>query len=213
MEAFIQLTKQMSGFEHIAEKLENSTARFYDRVYNAYNADWPSFTALCQNELCHNRQCTMNIMFQSDSNGKLTDAIQTEYPFICYGSVVNEIANGFYMSSSDKLRSDDWDELLQYYHSELITTLKKLNYSDRLPTLTELQVQLTQRGIGNVAIGMFEFAERFYEGPLNNGLFETITKDPKESIRRRFEIIKSASNSDELQYMLNYFDRRGYFDV
>lgn len=202
----------MAGFENISKKLENSAEKFYQKAsVVAYKQDDQTFFALCHHDVCHNRQCTNNIMFRNDANGQPKDAILTEYPSICWGPAVTDLASAFYTSSHPKLRGDDWDELVQYYHEQLIETLKKLNYPNHMPTLTELQVQLLERGISFVSVGLFEAAERHYNGKNAEGLL--FIKDANESIRKRLQIIESAKDADELKYMLHYFDRKGYFDV
>lgn len=202
----------MPGFEEISKKLENSAEKFYQKAsVTAYKEDNQTFFALCHHDVCHNRQCTNNIMFRNDKNGHAKDAVFTEYPAICWGPAVTDLASAFYTSSNDKLRANDWDELVQYYHSQLIKTLKKLNYSGPMPTLTDLQAQLIERGISFISVGLFETAERHYNGKNGEGLI--FVKDKNESIRKRLEIIETAKDADDLKYMLHYFDRRGYFDV
>lgn len=208
MEIFARLTDTMPGFERISEKLTNSTEKFHKKVVRSFQRDANGFTAFCHGDLWSN-----NVMFKHNENGEPIDAIFVDFQFSYYGPAVIDVGNTLHTSSKDWFRENHWDELVQHYHSELLEVLQKLNYSKHLPTLTDIQAELLRRGISTTAFGLYEFAARGYvdiRGEMN--VTDLMADDLSAAVDCRMRMVEKAKNNDGFKFMLNYFDRRGYFD-
>lgn len=57
-----------------------------------------------------------------------------------------------YTSAASELKIEQFDYLIQFYHTVLVDCLKKLNYSKRLPTLLELQIDVLKRGFYGIIL-------------------------------------------------------------
>ncbi len=51
-----------------------------------------------------------------------------------------------FTSVKSDIKLKDFDYFLQYYHENLVKSLKFFNYSKRIPTLKELQIDMLDRG-------------------------------------------------------------------
>lgn len=206
MEIFARLTETMPDFEGISAKLKNSSAKFHKKVARAFQRDAMTFAAFCHGDLWSN-----NVMFKHNENGEPIDAIFVDFQFSYYGPAVIDLANILYTSSKEWFREMHWDALVQHYHSELLEMLQQLDYPKHLPTLTDIQADLLRRGISTTAIGLYEFAARGYvdDGELS---VTDLMGDLSVAVNGRMKMVEKAKNSDGFKFMLNYFDRRGYFD-
>lgn len=202
-----ELTKHMPGFEKISKKLENSSEQFYRKICNAFKSN-----ELCLTALCHGDLWTNNIMFKYDSNGQPIDAILIDYQFSNCGPIVMDLANVLYTSSDENFRESHWNELIQHYHSEFTDILLKLEYSQNIPSLNDLENDLFSRGISAAAIGLYEFAARDYIGHGEMEISDLLGDDLNGVINRRLIMFEKAKSNETFKFMLRFMDRNNYFD-
>lgn len=147
----------------------------------------------------------------TDADNVPIDVILCDYQVSYVGPAVIDLANTLYTSSHSSLRGPDYDRLVQIYQRELSETLSKLKYARAIPTLTDIQVQLLQRGICHAAIGLYVFAARSYEkmGEMDVAVVTGDSDSDKEFVRNMAENVK---DNEGVKFLLTYFDRRGYFD-
>lgn len=202
------VTKKMPGFEILSTKLPKSAETMHARMAELVKPDEQS----CFVTLCHGDLWSNNIMFSTDTNKCPTDAVFCDYQISFIGPAVIDVANTLYTSSHLSLRADDYDRLAQIYHEELIETLSKFGHLKSLPTLTDIQVELLRCGVCHVAIGLFVCAARSYEkfGEMDN--MSKLAGDNDVGRRFIYDVLISAKENEAFKFLLNYFDRRGYFD-
>lgn len=101
--------------------------------------------------------------------------------------------------------------MIQHYHDELHATLTKLQYAKEVPTLTDIHVQILRTGSYALTIGILMAGLRQLEkSPVD--VYASLvgsTAEDKEFRRNTFDSPKARLN---VQYLLNYIDRRGYLD-
>lgn len=207
VQSFADLTKLMDGYENLSRKLDNVKSRIYDKTLMAVKQDRKCFLSLCHGDLWSN-----NIMFASDQNGQSVDAIFVDYQVSFVGPVVVDLANTLYSSSNKDMRADDWDALVQYYHGELLEMLRKLKYTRTLPTLTDIQVQLLQKGVSHAILAMMTCGGRGSEELFEKLDMTILIGNSEKDKEFRLKMFASIAKNEMFQFMLNYFDRRGYFD-
>lgn len=204
---FADLTKQMPGFERLSPKFEKSIKTMYPKMLELIKADKDN----CFVTLCHGDLWSNNIMFTKDCNEHPTDAILCDYQVSFIGPAVLDLANTLYSSSHVTLRDHDYDRLVQLYHQALSSALSKLKYPKAIPTLTDIQVQLLRHGIVNATMALFALTLRSYDKLAEMDL--SIIMGDKESDKEfRNNMAMNVKDNEGLQFLLNYFDRRGYFD-
>lgn len=206
---FADMTKIMPSFEAISQKLERSIETIYPKIFDSYHQ---SDEQNCFVTLCHGDLWSNNIMFRTDAtNGSIIDAILCDYQVSFSGPAVIDIANTLYTSSHVSLRDHDYDQLVQVYHRTLSETLSKLKYTKPTPTLNDIQVQLLRRGICQSLMGLFGVAARAYDkfAQMDIGMLMDDSEGGKAFWRNMTGNVK---DNEGLKFLLNYFDRRGYFD-
>lgn len=207
VQSFADITKLLPGYEKVSRKLDNVKRRIYDKTLKAVEQDQLCFLSLCHGDLWSN-----NIMFASDENGHAIDAVFVDYQVSFLGPVVVDLANALYSSSNKDMRAAEWDALVQYYHGELLSMLRNLNYSKPLPTLTDIQAQLLQKGVSNAILALMTCGGRGSEEILGKLDMTILIGNSEKDKEFRLKMFASIGKNEMFQFMLNYFDRRGYFD-
>jgi hypothetical protein len=52
----------------------------------------------------------------------------------------------------DEIKAEKFDEFILYYHEKLVESLKKLEYDQHIPTLSELQIDLIDKRVAGEKI-------------------------------------------------------------
>jgi len=95
--------------------------------------------------LAHGDLWTTNVMFQYDDQGHPTNAILIDFQFSVWNSPAIDLHYFFSTSIQDNLRWKHQPELVQFYYYKLVESLKKLKYSQQIPTLFDFQLQFQAR--------------------------------------------------------------------
>ena len=85
-------------------------------------------------------------MFKSDENGVAEDVQFIDYQMSFWGSPANDILYFFVSSVADDIKTEHFDDLIEIYHQELAKSLKALNYDQHIPTLSEMHIDLLEKG-------------------------------------------------------------------
>lgn len=87
-----------------------------------------------------------NMMFKSDAEGTPLDVSLIDYQAPFWGSPSSDIFYFLLSSVADDIKIAHFDELVEFYHSKLSESLKKLKYEQYIPTLEELNNDLLENG-------------------------------------------------------------------
>ena len=81
-----------------------------------------------------------NLMFKmNDNNQQAEDLIMVDYQFSCFGPSNIDMTYSHYMLMSPELRSRR-NEFMQYYFTEFVRMLKKMNFEGALPRFSKFQI-------------------------------------------------------------------------
>lgn len=206
METTVRFLKSKPGYEQLAKKVEKSCNGLYDKVRNSIRRDDHTFISLCHGDLW----CS-NIMFAYDDvTGLPNDAILLDYQISYWGPAMIDVVNTILTSSHEDLRERDWDQLLHYYHQHLVETFRQLNYTNALPTLTEILSQFLLKGISNMATALFATGARKFEAHQMKDFTEMTGEGSPAELR--FKMMSNPVAWKQLEFLIDYFDRKGYFD-
>lgn len=64
---------------------------------------------------------------------------------IFQGSPAGDLFYFLISSVREEIKVEKFDEFIQFYHERLVDSLKKLNYNQHIPTLSELQIDLIEK--------------------------------------------------------------------
>lgn len=86
-----------------------------------------------------------NFLFKNDADGNSIDMRFIDYQMSFWGSPVTDLGYFFISSLADDVKVENFDDLLMFYHEELVKALKTLNYEKHIPTLSELHIDLLEK--------------------------------------------------------------------
>jgi Ecdysteroid kinase-like family len=198
--------KKWPGFEKIAAKMHDLKPRLMKKGCQVYIRDESCFNVLTHGDLWVN-----NIMFQYDEGSKPADVMLIDYAVGFFGSPAIDLSYLLFTSCANELRGHDFDILIQYYHAELSAVLRKLNYPEPRPTLLEIHIEMMKKGIVGLIFAMLINALRVVDDTADADL-SSLLLDTETALKFREKMFQHPKYADRMQYLLQYFDRKGYLD-
>ncbi|KAG5683046.1 hypothetical protein PVAND_012353 [Polypedilum vanderplanki] len=95
--------------------------------------------------LNHGDNWVNNLMFKIDENCETISTKLIDFQLSYWGSPIGDLFYFLFTSVEDDVKVDGFDELIEHYHSELSDFLKELSFDGHIPTLSELQSELTDK--------------------------------------------------------------------
>lgn len=96
--------------------------------------------------LNHGDSWCNNMMFKKGDDGTSTDMRFIDYQMSFWGGPSADLGYFFISSLSNDIKVEHFDNLLVFYHDELVKALQALNYEKHIPTLSELHVDMIEKG-------------------------------------------------------------------
>ncbi|XP_011176545.2 uncharacterized protein LOC105208417 [Zeugodacus cucurbitae] len=168
--------------------------------------------------LIHGDIWATNIMLLSETNGeqfdtkKVKDARLIDFQFSNWSSPAVDLHYLINTSFENHLRLHCQDELIQYYHDILTSTLHKLTYGGHIPSLHELCIQLEERRFyaftSSIVNQPLQISENTADSDLNS------LTEVNERSRNFYKVLYSNTKvQSTVKVLLPYFDRKGLLDV
>jgi aminoglycoside phosphotransferase (APT) family kinase protein len=96
--------------------------------------------------LNHGDDWLNNMMFKLSEDGTNTEDVKLlDFQISYWGSPSGDLFYFLISSVQDEFKVQHFDEFIEYYHSELVASLVKLNYDQHIPTLSELHSDLLEK--------------------------------------------------------------------
>lgn len=130
------------------EKLLNLSSNFTETLRKTYEIDPTEFNVLNHGDCWSN-----NIMFQYDSEGKLQSTYFVDLQVPLYGSPAMDLYYFIISSAKLELKIAHFDEMIKYYHDNLIDNLTLLKYKRQLPSLRSIHQMLIKYGLWGLYYG------------------------------------------------------------
>lgn len=135
---FIKALKSYGGCDEYVEKVEK-----WDRDLLATGFLYESKPMKCGlRVLNHGDVWTNNMMFKLDTN----EVLLIDYQLCFWGSPAYDILPFLSASVHDDVKVTHFDELVEFYYQEFTVALRKLEYSDYIPSLDEFKEDLMEKG-------------------------------------------------------------------
>lgn len=136
---------------------------------------------------------------------------QVDFPIGKHMSPSIDLVTLLYSSSHSLIRQGDRECLIQYYHTELVKFLNLLKFPGQTPSLFDIQLACFGKNFYTSLLTLFivglRFINKFYDG----GFLDVLDTDQKD-VNDNSTLFSHPESVEQVKYLLNIFDRRGYFD-
>lgn len=133
---FLEALKSFEGCERFIEKISKwdmvKLANSWTKVVEPMKMGFVVLT--------HGDPWVNNILLSS------SDALFIDYQMSFWGSPSADLIYFFITSIADDVKTQKFDEFIEFYHKELVKALKKLEYYKDIPTLNELHEDVLEKG-------------------------------------------------------------------
>lgn len=202
-----QYTREFEpGCEKLASKLEAMSDVIFQKIQKATERVSTEFNCLSHSDLWSN-----NVMF-NDYLPSPSNALLIDFQMLFAGSPVLDLCYSLFSSSEVSMRDKEFDCLFHYYHDHLSTILKKLGYRKEIPTLDTLRSQLFKRGIYGVPLGILGTVGRYTEEN-DESKMDLFALETQENKLYLYNVFRNPKCYDQIMFLLNYFDSKGFLDV
>lgn len=184
-------------------KLEQTVIAKGCQVYTLNEADF--------NVLNHGDLWVNNIMYRYNSEGVPIEAMLVDFAISYFGSPAIDLSFLLFTSSADDVNEEQFDHVLQIYHQSLLETLNQLGYSRKLPTLLDIQEDMLRKGFIGVMYATFLLPLRVIEDTASADLGHLLGSN-EEAVQFRGSLYQNPRYQRRMEYLLNYFDRKGYLE-
>lgn len=105
-----------------------------------------------------------NMMFLSNEQKQPLDVIFYDYQGSAWATPTNDLLYFLVSSVSDEAKVVHFDDFIEYYHLELSKSLKELAYDKHIPTLSELFIDIMEKGqFGKMRTYYFYYCHYHYQ--------------------------------------------------
>lgn len=87
-----------------------------------------------------------NMMFLSNAQKEPLDVIMFDFQGSAWATPSMDVLYFLISSVSDDVKVEHFDDLIEFYHLELCKSLKALAYDQHIPTLSELFIDIMEKG-------------------------------------------------------------------
>lgn len=166
------------------------------------------------NVLCHGDLWTNNIMFRYTDEGVLQECVFVDYQMSYYSSPTLDLHYFMVTSMTKEDRLDKADYVLHFYHKHLVRSLRKLNYTQPIPKLIDLQKDFLSTGVFGVFTTLNVLpivrAPASNASNLDNLIGET---DTEAGLAMKQRVFKNPLYLDALEELIPHYHRKGYLEA
>ncbi|EDX14389.1 GD21198 [Drosophila simulans] len=161
--------------------------------------------------LAHGDLWTTNVMFQYDEQGHPINAVLIDFQFSVWNSPAIDLHYFFSTSIQDHLRWKHQPELVQFYYYRLVESLKKLQYSRRIPSLFEFQLQFRARSFYSVFCSLISEPCMLYTGTEEASIAQGLST-AASGVRFRDSVYHADHIREKMVLTLPFLDQQGLLD-
>lgn len=129
-----------------------------------------------------------------------------------WGSPAIDLHYFIVSSAEKKLKTKEFETIVQYYHENLVKTLKSLGYKKHIPTLLELQIDLLQRGylglMAAISVLPITLLTDCEDADINNML-----DDGDVGMKFKRKMYLNPPYVSVMEMLLEYYDKKGILQI
>lgn len=161
--------------------------------------------------LTHGDAWVNNFMIKYDEESNPIDILLIDFQISFWGSPSIELLYFFISSLNDDIKVDHFDELVEFYHIELVNNLKMLNYAKPIPTLGELHIDMIEKSFFASTCIMFVLFVCKFNSDKEISIDQLFTGGEETEALLKI-IYSNESYSKACKKWLPFLNRRGFLD-
>ncbi|KAL5274239.1 hypothetical protein ACFFRR_000789 [Megaselia abdita] len=121
------------------------SSKMFTDIKVMMETDFKLFTKIDHDEfnvLNHGDCWANNIMFKHDEKDELEKTLLIDFQMCKWGTPAQDLYYFLFTSAKLDLKLSYFDYFIKYYHEELVSNLKLLDYKKTIPTLTDIHILL-----------------------------------------------------------------------
>ncbi|XP_055688311.1 uncharacterized protein LOC129792918 [Lutzomyia longipalpis] len=205
-----QLFRDAAKTWNLSEKFTNVMMNWKDNLllkcFDVVKED-PNFF----NCLNHGDMWCNNSMFKYDSSGKVKDVILVDYQMCNYTSPAIDLNYFIFTSCQKDIKLAKMDYLVQYYHTNLVSSLKLLNSTTKPPTLLDLQIEMLRKMFFGVTTVLGTFAICVADAS-DESEMETFMRTDEKANEFKMKVYTNPRFVDALKELVPFFEAKGLLD-
>lgn len=203
------LTEQCISWKNskqFVDKLTKFRGTLIDKAVKVYCKNANGFNVLTHGDLWSN-----NLMFKYNDKNVPTDVLMLDFSAGFFGSPGIDLAYLLCTSSTPDIQEKEIDFLLHFYHQNLEQSLKKYQYSGAIPSYLDIQIEFLRKLVVGFIFTMILIPLRLVEDPASADLTGLLA-DTDEAKEFRRTIASHPGYESRMEFLLDYFDRKGVLD-
>ncbi|KAL5274455.1 hypothetical protein ACFFRR_000909 [Megaselia abdita] len=192
--------KNVKEGTYFAEKMFSNLGDLMDKYFQCTKLKPDEF-----NVLTHGDIWTNNIMFKGENT------LLLDYQLSLYGSPILDFIQLVFSSANSEIIKGHFDELLKHYHTNLSKNLKLLEYTKKIPTMTDLHLSVYKNRSwivhilnGSLAIALMT--------PVKDLDLDTIMKLDDKGMSLKTMMYSNKNYVGRLSEILEWLESRGLLD-
>ncbi|XP_055549835.1 uncharacterized protein LOC129732728 [Wyeomyia smithii] len=161
--------------------------------------------------LCHGDVWTNNHMYHYQGTDEPDDALLIDLQGPYYGSPVCDLYYYLISSTTLDLKTSQFEELIQYYHSCLVDSLQKLDYPERIPSLRDFRIEMLKRGFFATQC-LFGILPVVLADKNENANFDGFFGETEENVKFKNDVYNNPLYQLHLKPLLKMFDLWGLLE-
>lgn len=141
LELLSSIVLDLPGLAQFSERIRTVKDKIFKKASSIYTFDPTSCLHVLNHGDCHFK----NMMFKR-TNGMLDDIMLLDFQMSVWGTPAIDLIYALYNSASIATREGHRDELISFYHSQLVECLGKFGYLRKMPTLLEIHMEILKCG-------------------------------------------------------------------
>ncbi|XP_065084196.1 uncharacterized protein LOC135706511 isoform X2 [Ochlerotatus camptorhynchus] len=149
-------------------------------------------------------------VFDNDSKDDLRVLVH-DFQFCCYGTPAIDLCYFFFTSARDEIRQNGFEEYMQYYYYHLAEYVKRLNCTQKFPTLHQFQRQILKKMFYAIYSSVVALPIHLNEETADAD-FDALMAGDERSKRFKKVIMANKKYHKIIKGLLPTFDRKGLLD-
>lgn len=164
------------------------------------------------NVLCHGDPWINNFLFSYDTEKKPNDVIFIDFQMSFWGTPAYDIYYFFVSSTQHHIKDNEFDNLIKFYHENLVENLKKMKYAKKIPTLREFHIHLMEKGSIAAILSFYILAIALLPTREDACIDNLMDKSDKSSELKR-SMFNSPTYIKNLESLFLFLDKRGLLNI